>query len=672
MSKTFDEMDTTSSLLREQENIWSEQRVRLRDFAVSLREPGQAYARSPASREQPVFLIGANPGIEAAGYKPEPGMAVDARRGQMSEDGFETVLKHIRYAGILQDRGDIRGRDQQTARAAQASAQDYLRSKGFNATGEDVARGFIERLRAQASFHIRNLASQAGLSGVSAQAVAYSFERALQTQAFRSVSNKAVDLVAGAADKATGRTQPGATVRETHSELDNGRREQTSDATRNSSQARSSPVDSVQKEEDLRRASGSAEPTGARSQSPPDRAVREAPRAAAELPTSKSGQVASAVGTDNKTLPQAGSAGSREPDRLKNLPETAPMQASRAAPEARPAQTSVPRAGLDPKPETPPSPVARPDRLAASRAILERNAAPETFRASGSAATASLGWRANMDRTLNDSMSWLSKNGVSRDAIKGALNRHAGKIMVAVDIAQNPDLVKKTAQMVANSDSVIDGVVKAATDKEVRHAVGTLTMATGESVAAVPGARAAGSLAVVGGSMLRGDTSEQTARHAVRAGFALLGGAMGGAAGVSMGPAAIATAVVGAELGAHLGDKVLAVWDRFQGNTPEQTNTRTISQEQIEQSAKVLADKGVGLGQDGLSKDLADPATATKTLETPGIQPGLDAKGNDPRLAAGRSGFDFFREQAAQTQGAPGAMDKSAQLDRDRSMSYGR
>src|SRR5690606_15561131 len=120
----------------------------------------------------------------------------------------------------------------------------------------------------------------------------------------------------------------------------------------------------------------------------------------------------------------------------------------------------------------------------------------DAFKPSTASVAAATGLRHTMEQNLNKSMDWLAKNGVTKDAIKNTLSKHSGKITAVMHLADNPEVVQRAAQIIANSDKGVDAVMNLAKDEDLRKAIGTLTMAVGETTAAMPGARGAGSVAV--------------------------------------------------------------------------------------------------------------------------------------------------------------------------------
>jgi hypothetical protein len=234
----------------------------------------------------------------------------------------------------------------------------------------------------------------------------------------------------------------------------------------------------------------------------------------------------------------------------------------------------------------------------------------ELFKATASSIASAAGLRNSAESTLAKSMNWLASHGVSREALKDALGKHAGKLAIVAEISQHPEVVQKVAHTLAKSDKVLDGVMLLAKDDDFRKSVGTLTLAAGETVAGVN--KGLGSVAILAGSAMRGDTTEETARHAFRAALTVLGGAAGGIAGG--GVASLATGTAGAMAGSWVADKVLDLYDKHLGNGPH-VQAHTVTKQDNLDSAKVIADR-VGHKMQEEAKHLADngkvPAAAAE------------------------------------------------------------
>lgn len=213
----------------------------------------------------------------------------------------------------------------------------------------------------------------------------------------------------------------------------------------------------------------------------------------------------------------------------------------------------------------------------------------DVFKASSSAIAGSTGMRAAMETNLDKSMTWLAANGVTREAFKEALNKHMGKLMVLNEVAGHPEAVVRAAQLVSHSDTAFKAVSSLASDAELRKAVGSITLAAGETMAHVH--KGIGSAAILAGSAMRGDSVEDTGRHAFRAALSVLGGAAGGVAAgsVSAGFGSVAGAVAGSTAGSALADKLLSLYDEYTGRSSAQASNQTmLAKGELSQSAKVV------------------------------------------------------------------------------------
>ncbi|WP_176089168.1 hypothetical protein [Achromobacter anxifer] len=230
-------------------------------------------------------------------------------------------------------------------------------------------------------------------------------------------------------------------------------------------------------------------------------------------------------------------------------------------------------------------------RVLASHAVDKLS---DVFRATTASVTTSTGMRHTLENNLNQSMNWLAAHGVTRDAFKEVLRNHSGKFTVIAEMASNPEALRRAAYLISKSDHVLDGVMAAASDKELRKALGSVTMATGEAISTV-GARSVGSVAIVAGAVMRGDSAADTSRHIFRAALSVLGGAAGGLGGgmVSAGFGSVAGAVVGAELGSRLADKLLSFYDRiFAAEGAQQKSTeRMVSNDELKHSTDVIGQR---------------------------------------------------------------------------------
>jgi uncharacterized protein YcfJ len=200
----------------------------------------------------------------------------------------------------------------------------------------------------------------------------------------------------------------------------------------------------------------------------------------------------------------------------------------------------------------------------------------DVFKPSTASVAGATGMRAAMEANVSKSMTWLAEHGVTRELLKDGITKHAGKFTAMVEVLQHPDAIRRVAELIAHTPGLLHALEKMPTDREFRHAVGTLAIAGGEQVAGVvPGlGRAVGGAAIVTGSLLRGDTAGETGRHIFKAAMSIAGGALGGIAGgaagsmVAPGVGTAVGGVVGASVGAtyadKLSDKMLEAFDSFE------------------------------------------------------------------------------------------------------------
>ena len=236
-------------------------------------------------------------------------------------------------------------------------------------------------------------------------------------------------------------------------------------------------------------------------------------------------------------------------------------------------------------------------KVLASHAIDKMS---DVFRSTTASVAHSSGLRHSAEKALSQSMNWMASHGVTREALKDAIGKHAGKLLIVAQVSQHPEVVQKVAETLYKSDKVLDGALALTKDDEFRKAVGTLAVSTGEMVAGVN--KGAGSLAIVGGSMLRGDSTEETGRHAFRAALTVLGGAAGGVLGG--GWASVATGTAGAVAGGWLADKVLEAYDKHMGNDPNQKAEALVTQQELKGSVATIANRIGEQAREGLKPDL--------------------------------------------------------------------
>lgn len=211
--------------------------------------------------------------------------------------------------------------------------------------------------------------------------------------------------------------------------------------------------------------------------------------------------------------------------------------------------------------------------------------------ASTASAASAVAHRGEMESALNKSLNWMAQHGVTRDALKHAITEHSGKLSAMANLVAHPEALTRIAQLAAKSEGALDLLYKAANDKELRQAVGTLSLAAGEQVGHIH--KGAGSVAILAGAALKGESTEDMGRHAFRAAMSVLGGAAGAAAGgaASAGFGTIAGGIVGAELGSRLADKILDQYDRFMGREPGQEQAKHVSGQDLADSRAVIVDR---------------------------------------------------------------------------------
>lgn len=228
-------------------------------------------------------------------------------------------------------------------------------------------------------------------------------------------------------------------------------------------------------------------------------------------------------------------------------------------------------------------------RTGGAAELARLNEAPNVYSGSTAATSRGVGMRHQLENTTNRSVNWLAERGIDRSSIRSAMDKHLGKLHIAAELSSHSDLFMKTASVIVNSDSALKAISSAATDREVQKAVGDVMVAAGSDTSRV-GTRGIASVSVATGSMLRGDSWTEISRHVLRAGFAAAGAAAGGtAAGAFTGGAmALPGAVIGGEIGAYAGDKVLNLFDKITGYSPENSK---ISTEELNQSKELLKDR---------------------------------------------------------------------------------
>jgi hypothetical protein len=212
----------------------------------------------------------------------------------------------------------------------------------------------------------------------------------------------------------------------------------------------------------------------------------------------------------------------------------------------------------------------------------------DIFRATASSIATAAGMRHSAESTLSKSLNWMASHGVTREALKDVMAKHSGKFSVIAEAAERPEILHRVVYALTKSDKLMDGVMAITKDSELRKSVGTLALAAGEDIASVN--KTTGSIAILAGSALRGDSAEEMGRHAFRAGMAVLGGMVGGAMGGGF--LSVVGGIAGAELGSRVADKVLDLYDQHMGKGPH-AQEHTVSRDDLRQSTGLVAERVV-------------------------------------------------------------------------------
>ncbi|WP_087864070.1 hypothetical protein [Comamonas thiooxydans] len=235
----------------------------------------------------------------------------------------------------------------------------------------------------------------------------------------------------------------------------------------------------------------------------------------------------------------------------------------------------------------------------------------DKFQASAAAVSTAVTHAAKADNALAKSVAWLGEHGVTRDKLKDLVKNHTGKVMIGLEVFNNPEVARRATQIMAHSSTAIEGFSSMVKDKELRGAVGTMMVGVGDALTSSQVGRSAGSAAILAGSALRGDSLEDTGRHVFRTVMSVAGGAAGAVAGAGF--ASVVTGVAGAAAGSALADKILDYYDSKMGNSPQE-KVAHVSKEQLAESAHVLGDKAKAAGSEAV-KDFAqkqsDPSSST-------------------------------------------------------------
>lgn len=227
-------------------------------------------------------------------------------------------------------------------------------------------------------------------------------------------------------------------------------------------------------------------------------------------------------------------------------------------------------------------------------------------------------FQANAMDKLSD---FVKDNNISREQMSRVARVAGARLQVVSELVTHRETLVATYRTIAGSENAVKAIAAAATDKEVRNALGNIGVAAGETTG-VP--KSLGSVAVLAGALLRGDKTEDLLRHSIRAGGAILGGLLGGAAGTLAGPAGSAIGgVLGSEGGAHIADAIIDATDKRFGwgayAEGAQEKGTQITQEELKDSVKVLTDATVEAGkQAGGEKMEAVANEAARRIEAIG------------------------------------------------------
>lgn len=229
-------------------------------------------------------------------------------------------------------------------------------------------------------------------------------------------------------------------------------------------------------------------------------------------------------------------------------------------------------------------------KVLASQAIDKVADGIAKFTATSSSTALATGNQAKSEALLSKSVNWLADKGVGRETVQKFVKDHAGKFQIIALAATNQETVQQLGRTIAKSDHVIDGVMAIAKDSELRKALGTLTIAGGETLSTV--SRGVGSAVVLAGSALKGESTDEVGRNIFRMGMSIVGGAAGGVAAgsASMGFGAVVGAVAGQAAGGAIADKILEVYDKQMGNEMKNDGS-SISKSELKESGAVVTDR---------------------------------------------------------------------------------
>ena len=218
-----------------------------------------------------------------------------------------------------------------------------------------------------------------------------------------------------------------------------------------------------------------------------------------------------------------------------------------------------------------------------------------SFLSSTSSRALELAGHAGLEANFQKALTWLDSHGLTKDLFKSALDKHSGKLQFALSAIENPSAFEKVAAIMQHAPSAAAAITVIAKDAELRHAFGDIALNSGESLASAN--KGLGSVLILSGSALRGDSTEETGRHAFRAFMSVAGGVALGSAvgGATLGVGALAAGYAGSVAGGAIADKMLAEYDEFRGNAPVKldSSVRTVSKDQMAKNYALLEHDGL-------------------------------------------------------------------------------
>lgn len=182
------------------------------------------------------------------------------------------------------------------------------------------------------------------------------------------------------------------------------------------------------------------------------------------------------------------------------------------------------------------------------------------WQASAATAVTQLGQRFHLEKAAT----WLAQHGMNAQTMRNLAAHHQGKIGALVTVAQHGDFLAHTAKQLSNAGLNLHAISQVLGDKAVRQGLGDILMGSGNLMTGMPGLRAVGSFSILAGSLIKGEASEETVKHLLRAGAAVLGGMAGAAVvgGATAGAGTFVGGAVGAELGASAMDKLITWYEK--------------------------------------------------------------------------------------------------------------